>query len=78
MKKTILNFRNDIMTRIDLKKVIGGYMAESKADCLDGFSITCSGGTGCSSTDESSTSEGSCSCTDGQGNTVISKKCGTG
>lgn len=70
MKKMILSFGNAVLSREQMKAIIGG--AEATAQCDSTFSLTCTGGVQCNST---SGSKGGCSCQDSAGTIVEEKKC---
>ena len=70
MKTMISSFGNAVLSREQMKVIIGG--AEATAQCDSTFSVTCTGGTQCNQT---SGSKGGCSCQDNSGTIVSEKHC---
>lgn len=64
MKKMVLNFGGERLSRFEMKNVVGGNTVI--ADCPGGLFVMCSGGSTCTATDN----EG-CKCQNGS--TVVDK-----
>lgn len=64
MKTAIMNFSGDMLTRQQMKSVIGGLLTvgSATANCLDGTTRVCKG-TSCYSQNETATTRGQCQCT---------------
>ena len=80
MKKLLLSFAEDILSREQMRIIKGGYesMGGASARCSDNTTKTCHG-TSCISADDSPTRVGFCECITGDpqnGGFIDSKICG--